>query len=133
MVSEWKVYWDGEDLQELIISLDALHPPELVGDHLKPLASNIVFATSRYPPELPDQQYQRTERLFQAWDYKQVHPLAVKIENHAEYAGYVQGQDDQAAIHQGRWKVLELMAQKHVMWLLERLSAVAGKIWETGR
>ena len=130
-MTEWTIEWDEEDLAGLTISLNGLMPPKLVGYELKPLAANIVFDTSRYPPPIPDSTYIRTNKLFDAWDYYQMHPLAVKIENVMPYAGYVQGRE-QTALHKSTgWKVLFTVAEEKVKWLLNKLASKAEKIWTT--
>ena len=127
----FQVEWDAEDLNQLNIALDGLHPPELVGSELKPLASNIVFDTSRYPPVPEGSTYVRTNNLFNAWDYKQVNPLAMKIENLMPYAGYVQGRE-QTAKHAGTgWKVLYTVAEAKVKWLLDKIANKAENIWKS--
>jgi hypothetical protein len=66
-------------------------------------------AAAQYPPELPNQVYIRTGDLGEAWATAQ--PLTartgdtvtVRLQNLTPYAGYVQDEEDQAAIHRGRW------------------------------
>ena len=127
----FSVEWDQEDLNQLNISLGGLEPPELVGDELLPLVANIAFETMRYPPVPEGSTYERTEKLFGAWTYKQMNPLSAKIENLMPYAGYVQGRE-QTAKHAGTgWKVLYTVAEDKVKWLLSKLANKADKIWTT--
>lgn len=69
-----------------------------------------------YPPELPGQRYVRTGDLGRGWtDGQNMFPqsgptmLEAVRENSVSYGPEVQGVDDQAKIHQGRWKTTDAL------------------------
>jgi len=129
--------YDPDDLRELVIDCDRLRPSNLVAKHLQPLTSNIVFEAQRYPPELPNQKYIRTFKLFEGWRRASMGPLKMRIFNPVPYGIYVQGRDTpfrsepatQAEIHQGRWPVLFKVAEKHLDALIHKLVRDVKNIW----
>jgi hypothetical protein len=72
-------------------------------------AADVVITDARtYPPELPDQRYVRSGDLGDGWD-RQISIagptlLVVDITNPTPYGPYVQGDEEQAPVHMGRWK-----------------------------
>lgn len=62
-----------------------------------------------YPPPPPDSTYQRTGLLGRTWTDNDpalvVSPSEMRgvVGNKTGYARYVQGDEDQAAVHRGRW------------------------------
>ena len=125
-----EVEYDPEDIANLIIDLDGMMPPELVGNELRPLTTNIVFDVQRYPPPIPDSTYVRTENLFNAWHHEKQNDLTARIWNTMDYSIYVQGRE-QAGIHQGRWKNLFEEAPKHVEALIDKLMRKVENLWTT--
>lgn len=72
---------------------------------------------AQYPPELPNQRYRRTEELKFGWldseplfDF-QGDSFSGVIENPRSYGPFVQGQEEQALIHQGRWRTVEALME----------------------
>jgi len=71
----------------------------------------IAADAAEYPPELPGQRYIRTGDLGRGWTNGQTlfpHKDATQLEavrtNSVDYAPYVMGDTDQAAVHSGRWQ-----------------------------
>ena len=125
-----RVEYDPEDIANLIIDLDGMMPPELVGNELDPLTANIVFDVQRYPPPIPDSTYVRTENLFGGWKRDVMGELTARIWNPVDYGIFVQGRE-QVAIHQGRWKNLFEEAPKHVEALIDKLMRKVENLWTT--
>jgi hypothetical protein len=89
------------------IKLDTLRATVI--DLLRQMASDAAV----YPPELPGQRYVRTNALHDGWtDGVPVvdstgQSLVGVITNSVPYGPDVQSADDQARIHQGRWRTVE--------------------------
>lgn len=71
-----------------------------------------------YPPERPGQRYVRTEDLKGGWDGEPIvsmfgEMVEATLENPVGYGPYVMGPDDQAAVHQGRWRTTTQIQDAH--------------------
>jgi hypothetical protein len=73
-----------------------------------------------YPPELPGQKYIRTYRLRRGWRRRPAQG-GVDLVNQVPYAPLVQGESQQAEIHEGRWQTEEEIAREMEQRLADRI------------
>lgn len=80
------------------------------------ILDDMAKEAAHYPPELPGQRYVRTGTLGRGWTggqtmfpQKSATELEALRENSTPYGPNVQGAQDQAKIHQGRWKTTEAL------------------------
>lgn len=87
----------------------------VVVDYLK---DTLAPDAAAYPPPPDGSTYVRTETLKRGW--LEAEPtvsasgtdLLAVLENSTAYGDYVQG-DEQAAIHQGRWRTVDMLMDAH--------------------
>ena len=87
----------------------------IVVDYLR---DTLAPDAATYPPELPNQRYVRTGTLRRGW--LEAEPtvsasgtdLLAVLENSTTYGDYVMG-DAQAAVHQGRWRTVDMLMDAH--------------------
>ena len=73
-----------------------------------------LSGTDKYPPELPNQQYQRTGNLGGGWKIRNPREGEVNLVNVMPYAGEVVG-EQQKDIHKNRWWIAsEIVEAKSV-------------------
>ena len=72
-----------------------------------------------YPPEPPLSQYSRTFNLRRAW-MLQLKGAKAKVVNAIAYAGFVQGDNTQAWMHQGRWRTVSMVAADNLKLMVLR-------------
>jgi len=110
MPSDFNILLSGADevLRDFQrIRLDALQGE--IADILEDMGKDAAV----YPPELPNQRYQRTYRLQDGWLDSiptlalQVMTLTGVLENSVPYGPDVMSIEDQATIHVGRWRVTD--------------------------
>ena len=67
-----------------------------------------------YPPELPNQQYERTFDLEGSWGVEiSLKPTELgRVVSVLDYNQWVQDEDRQARIHQGRWEPIQQIAEE---------------------
>jgi hypothetical protein len=103
------------------IRLDALQ--NTVASILDDMASE----AGTYPAPPPGSGYQRTNDLHDGWlDSEPVFQidsdtLLATLTNPVPYGGYVQGAEDQAEVHQGRWRTVEALMDAWEEKATERL------------
>lgn len=90
------------------IRVDALRPT--IADTMDAIAAD----AANYPPERAGQRYRRSNRLHDEWidgqtTFPQSDPTLLEAlrENSTPHGPYVQGAEDQAKVHQGRWKTTD--------------------------
>ena len=126
----FSVEWDEEDINELVLDLDALMPEELAGEELPHWSMEVLQDVAAYPPPKKDSTYVRTGKLFGGWK-REVMPKAVRLFNPVDYGIFVQGRE-QTAMHAGTgWKRLYEWAEKHMERLVYKLEMKALGIWNT--
>lgn len=94
----------------------------LHGDTVKSTLDDLIEMMAQdaatYPPELPNQRYERTYTLRDGWlksdPVFQIDATSanVMLVNSVEYAPDVQGAGQQARIHQGRWETTEALMER---------------------
>lgn len=86
-----------------------------VQDTVSAILDDMKQEAGQYPPPPPNSTYLRTDRLKLGWlDSQPVLDLSGdtllgSVVNSTSYGPYVQGQEDQAIIHQGRWQTVEAL------------------------
>lgn len=93
------------------------------------ILDDMAAEAGTYPAPPPGSTYQRTNELHDGWlDSEPVFQidsdsLMATLTNPVPYGGYVQGAEDQASIHQGRWKTVEALMDEWEGKATERLEA----------
>jgi len=104
-----------EGLDRLVRQLDKspVLVRKLVGDAMEKSAHLIHLHTMTYPPPPPSSTYVRTGTLKKSWTSKVNRGrFEAQVGTRLNYAPYVLGDDDQAAVHRGRWKTVGQVADK---------------------
>lgn len=93
------------------------------------ILGDMAAEAGTYPTPLPGSHYERTNALHDGWldsepvfNVDQDSLLAV-LTNPVAYGPEVQGADDQAAIHQGRWQTVEALMDSWETRVAERIEA----------
>jgi hypothetical protein len=100
-------------IAEAIALVIALQRPDL-SDVLASENARLVAIAQVYPPERAGQRYIRTDTLKSNW--KPIAPRRAEggwiagAENDTDYGEYVMG-DEQANVHQGRWRTVDAIAE----------------------
>lgn len=123
-----EVEYDQQDFLELMKDLNALYPEKLVEPELKPLGSSIITEVKPYPRQRATSN--RTGHLGRSWHYE-VWGMNLDVGNYADYAGYVQG-DEQTSVHSATgWTRLRDVMEKKIDQLLDKLSREVDRIWRS--
>ncbi len=126
----FSVEWDQEDLNDLVVDLDALYPEELAGKELPHWSMEVMQDVMAYPPPKKDSTYVRTGNLLAGWK-RAIKPKQVRIFNPVDYGIWVQGRE-QITMHAATgWKRLHEWAEKHMERLIYKLEMKALGIWDT--
>jgi hypothetical protein len=105
------------------IRLDALQ------GEVAAILDDMAAQAGSYPAPPPGSTYQRTNALHDGWlDSEpvfdlQADTLLATLTNPAPYGPYVQGAEDQASVHQGRWQTVESLMDEWEGKTAERLEA----------
>jgi len=94
-----------------------------------------TLAKKRYPPELPNQMYERTGQLGRKFSAKRVSRAKYVIENSASkngrpYAVYVVGIFQNVKYHKGRWWLMRDVADEQLPKLTRAMGAKVQDIWD---
>lgn len=117
--------------RELRRKLRKLKPDQLQGG-LKAMGLTLSGKMKKYPPTPPASTYRRTRNLGKRWDID-VRRDSVKVFNIAEYAPYVQGDQDQAWFHRRTgWQRLKETAKKEMGEIVKALKKQVDRILRTG-
>ena len=110
------------------LRLDALK-----GD-IADILDDIAADAAQYPAQPSDSRYQRTNNLRDGWldsqpvfDTDQDSLLAV-LANHVGYGPFVQGIEDQATIHAGRWRTTDAIMDAWEGRVAERVEDALGRL-----
>jgi len=106
----------------------SLATEKIAREELNDDSDAIIRVMQRYPAKLPNQVYIRTGLLGRSWKKKKV-KAGFEISNNAArkgrpYAKYVVGDkmgNQQASIHQGRWKLLRDVVERYMSKIGKRL------------
>lgn len=125
--------WQGiEDAMRRIGKLAAM---DGLDAELEAAGDTIVSAAQVYPPERPGQRYVRTYQLRGGWKRtaarRSSRTIEVDVDNPVEYGPFVQG-EDQAPIHQNRWKRLRAIGDDKRGEIRARVGAWALRTWRGG-
>ena len=76
-------------------------------------ADRVMGLMKVYPPQPPQSTYRRTDQLKHGWNVKSENSgLRAIIGNAVEYGPYVQDEEMQAWMHQGRWQTDSQIAEQ---------------------
>jgi len=130
-----RVTW--ENLEEVLAGLRAL-PDVLGGEVEQAIDTGLALLAGEmaiYPPAIAGSRYRRTGLLGQLWGAAshRVQRVSVgaelyvagQIENWRPGIVYVQSGEDQAPVHQGRWRTAEMVVEG-MRPMVERLLQAAG-------
>ncbi len=107
------------------------------------LVQRLIGRLQTYPPPTGGS-YERTGDLGRGWaesgavqaDASGTNQFAdrvsVTLRNSVEYAGWVQGPDTQAAVHQGRWETTQQALDAETSPFMEDLTAEIDRAWASG-
>lgn len=122
---------DGLDDVALLlrrIRLDAVQ--SAVGDAIDDMARE----AADYPPERAGQRYVRTGTLGRGWtegqtlfDLQGQTALEAVRVNSTPYGPSVQGREDQAKVHQGRWQTVEALMEAWEAHVAQRIEDALGR------
>lgn len=113
------------DLRELQRDLKKIKPKNLLKGELNPLGRQIVQEAKQYPPPVG---YPRTGRLGRSWHYTTPRDT-LEIKNYAEYAGYVQG-EQQTSFHKAHgWKNIYNITKDKVSKFIDKIEKKIDNIW----
>lgn len=105
------------------IRLDALQ------NTVAAILDDMASEAGTYPAPPPGSTYQRTNELHDGWlDSEpvfdtQAESLMATLTNPAPHGPYVQGAEDQAEVHQGRWRTVEALMDAWEGRATERIEA----------
>ena len=95
----------------------------------------VVKEAQIYPPERAGQRYRRSEKLKGGWKRSAARrsggAVEVDVFNPTEYGPFVQG-EDQAPVHQGRWKKLKTIGEERRGELRTKVQGWALRVWRGG-
>jgi len=77
-----------------------------------------------YPPPPPDSTYRRTGTLGRAWTHEETASLLsvqTALGNVTPYARFVQDEDYQADVHQGRWQTTADVLERREQWIINQV------------
>jgi hypothetical protein len=115
-------------MQIVIVGLDALLAalgewPEIIRPRLHDAAEAALLSLrdplGTYPEPPSDSRYRRTYTLGRGWSESvpefspEASGFEAEIGNPTPYGPYVQDADTQAAVHQGRWKTIQAIAEQN--------------------
>lgn len=126
----FQVEWDQEDLDELLLDLDGIKPPNSMKDMLSKWAYETEMETKGYPPVPEGSTYVRTENLFRGW-VREAWPMKARVYNPVDYGIFVQGREQTAKHQSTGWKRLHEVGMAKLEQLIYRLEMVITGIWET--
>lgn len=125
--------WQGMDVVQA--RLEALTDRRGLDSELESSGDVIVKEAQDYPPELPNQRYQRTYNLRDSWRRSQARrtgrSVIVDIDNAMEYGPAVMGENQEPSF-KGRWRRLRAIGEAQRGALHARARAWALRTWRGG-
>lgn len=106
---------------------------ETVEDVVAAAMEDIGKDAANYPPPPPNSTYRRTDTLGKGWTDAQPvstqtgNTLLTVLTNGTPYGAWVQGADDQAQIHRGRWRTTDQIAESWEPRVAERIEQAMPK------
>lgn len=123
-------HWQG--IEEAIGRVQRLAALEGLESELEAEGDEVVKEAQEYPPERPAQRYARQYILKNSWRrgdaLQSGRTVRVDITNVAAHGPYVMG-DEQADVHQGRWKKLRTIGEERKGALRARAQRWALRTW----
>jgi len=125
--------WQGID--EAIGRLNVLAGLHGLEGELEAAGDAIATEVRTEPAERPNQRYKRSHRLSGSWKRSNArrtgNAVLVDVTNDTPYGLFVQG-DDQAEVHQGRWKKLRSIGDEQRGAVRARVQGWALRTWRGG-
>ena len=116
------------DMAELNRDMIALRSENLLRGEMDPLGQAVVKEVSPYPAELPTSR--RTGNLGASWWYRAL-GMKANVGNYADYAGYVQGEEQTTRHRITGWKNILDVASSQMDKLVDKVSRRIDQIWRT--
>jgi hypothetical protein len=128
-MSEYKIELIGDE--EIAALLEVLSKPYFLQPAFNRIGARLRTEMAKYPPPPPDSKYRRTGKLGRSWAHEvksSLFAMEAIIGNNTPYAPDVQGEGQQAGIHQGRWQTDQEVLDANTHFVLEEIGEEVDKV-----
>lgn len=104
--------------------LQSLQTPGFLRPTFEMIGAQLNTDLATYPPPPPDSTYRRTNTLGRNWTHEEtigLMSIQTALGNVTPYARYVQDEDYQADVHQGRWQTTADVLERREQWIINQV------------
>lgn len=110
--------------REVDALLESLQSPGFLRPTFEAIGAQLNTDLAAYPPPPPDSTYRRTQTLGRSWTHEEtvgLMSIQTALGNVTPYARFVQDEDYQAEVHQGRWQTTKDVLEKREQWIVQQI------------
>lgn len=110
--------------REVDALLESLQSPGFLRPTFEAIGAQLNTDLAIYPSPPPDSTYRRTGTLGRTWTHEEEFGLMhikTALGNVMPYARFVQDEEYQADVHQGRWQTTKDVLEKREQWIVQQI------------